>query len=518
MPNSTRASASSRAPTATADLRALKLEKLRRLELRNERFADFIPKTSPEFKTPKHLGPLLSLFERVARGEPVRACVSVPPQHGKTEGLLHGIAWLLRRDPTQSYAYATYQQDQSNDKSDRCRALTQRAGAALSPTRATLLQWRTTAGGGCMFTSIGGPLTGQNGRVIIFDDPYKNRDAALSEATRRAVWSFFQSAVLTRGQEGMSVIVVHTRWVEDDLIGKLSQRGGWEVLNLPFLMREDGSPATRDGGYADAVQVLNPRDESGFGWTLEGARRHLIDLDEAVAEALYQGRPRRRVDGALWSWENLTPWRVEVEPPRSTCSVYVDPNQASEAAAATADNAGIVTVARGIDGRAYVLDDASGYVGVDTWTERAVAAYRKHKAHSICIEADGGGELNRKAIEAYLLGEALERSKRERRHVDPERILIRLVRVGARGDKRGRAETARTLYGDPKAGRPSMVSHVGYHDHLEQSLTSHDFATTSKSPGAIDALSLGLADLLLSRHATAPARTTILRTERTAGW
>lgn len=516
MQSSTRGSGSSRA--SPADLRALKLEKLRRLEVRAERLARFIPRVSEGFGAPEHLRPLTDLFERVARGERVRACISVPPQHGKTETLLHGLAWLLRRDPSQSYAYATYQQDQSNDKSDRARTVAQVAGVALSPTRATLLQWRTTAGGGCLFTSVGGPLTGQNGRAIIFDDPYKNRDAALSEASRRAVWSFFQSAVLTRGQEGMSVIVVHTRWVEDDLIGKLSQRGGWEVVNLPFLMRADGSPATRDAGYADAVQVLNPRTADGFGWTLEGARKHLIDLDEAVAEALYQGNPRRRADGALWSWENITPWRVEVEPPRSTCSVYVDPNQSSDAAALKADNAGVVTIARGIDGRAYVLDDASGYVGVDTWAERSVTAYRKHRAHSICIEADGGGELNRKAIEAYLLSEALERSKRERRHVEPERILIRLVRVGARGDKRGRAETARTLYGDPRAGRPSMVSHVGYHDRLEQSLTSHDFATTSTSPGPIDALSLGLADLLLGKTATAPARTTILRTERTAGW
>ena len=493
-------------------------ERERRQRKRSELLAEYIPRVSPEYGTPKHLRPILDLFRRIACGEQVRACVSVPPQHGKTETLLHGIAWLLGQDPSKSYAYATYQQDQSNDKSDRCRALARKAGVALSDTRATLLQWRTTAGGGCMFTSIGGPLTGQNGRAIIFDDPYKNRDAALSEATRRAVWSFFQSAVLTRGQEGMSVVVVHTRWVEDDLIGKLSRRGGWEVVNLPFLLCADGSPAPRDGGYADAVDTLNPRGEDGFGWSLEGARRHLVDLDEAVAEALYQGRPRRRVDGALWSWDNLTPWRVEVEPPRSTCSVYVDPNQASEAAASTADNAGIVTIARGTDGRAYVLDDASGYVGVDTWAERAVTAYRKHRAHSICIESDGGGDLNRKAIEAFLLGEALERSKRERRHVEPERILIRLVRVGARGDKRGRAETARGLYGDPKSGRPSMVSHVGNLDDIEQLLTTHDFATTSKSPGPIDALSLGLADLLLSRHVAAPARTTILRTERTAGW
>ena len=96
------------------------------------------------------------------------------------------------------------------------------------------------------------------------------------------------------------------------------------------------------------------------------------------------------------------------------------------------------------------------------------------------------------------------------RHVEAERIPVRLVRVGARGDKRGRAETARHLYGDPTTGRPSAVSHVGHHERLETSMTSHDFATTRRSPGDLDALSLGLAELMLThpnttKNTSAPA-------------
>lgn len=108
------------------------------------------------------------------------------------------------------------------------------------------------------------------------------------------------------------------------------------------------------------------------------------------------------------------------------------------------------------------------------------------------------------------------------RHVEAERIPVRLVRVGARGDKRGRAETARHLYGDPTTARPSAVSHVGHHERLETSMTSHDFATTRRSPGDLDALSLGLAELMLSSSLApateAPPRPIITKNVRTAGW
>lgn len=492
-------------------------ERVERLETANA--SDFVPLVSPQFHRPDHLAELYEVFERIGRGERVRACVSVPTQHGKTEAILHFVAWMLKRRPTWPLIYATYQQDQSDDKSHRARALARAAGVDLAADRQNLLMWRTSAGGGAVFTSIGGPGSGQPAAVGILDDPYKDQPDAMSEARRKHVRAWFSSVLFQRGQEGMSLLVVHTRWLEDDLIGDI-ERGrygsDWEIINLPMLSEQDGDgrwiPSPRP--YDTATRVLNPRrempDGRAFGWTLEGARKQLRDLPEADAEAMAQGRPRKRVDGALWSWAHITPWRLATEPPRSRCEVFVDPNASDEAHAAKADDAGVVTIARGIDGRAYVLDDASGHMGVDGWPARAVAAYRKHHAHAIVAESDGGGAMVEKTIRAWLLAEAQERAKMTGRHVEAERIPVRLVRVGARGDKRGRAETARHLYGDPTTGRPSAVSHVGFHSRLETSMTEHDFATTRRSPGDLDALSLGLAELMLThpnttKNTSAPA-------------
>ena len=501
--NSTAASLNSKPPRSTdaaAELRALKVEKLRRLQLRAESLGDFIPRVSPGMVRPHHLAPVLALFERIRRGERVRVCLSVPSQHGKSETVLHALAWLLSSRPTWPLIYLTYQQDQSDDQSHKARDIARRANVALSPDRQNLRMWRTALGGGCLFTSVDGPGAGQPAKVAVVDDPYKNREKALSAAVRRAVKSAFTSVVLQRGQEDMSVVVVHTRWLEDDLIGNIA-RGefgdDWEVINLPMLGVEDADgkvvPAPRP--YDTATRVLNPRrllpDGRAFGWTLAGAQKFLRELPEHDAESMAQGRPRRRVDGALWSWEHLTPWRRDEAPPLSRTIVAVDPNASDEAAAAKADDAGVVTLARGADGRAYVLADASGKMGVDGWAARAVAAFRRLDASAIVAEANNGGAMVERTIRAYLLTEALRLGHRE-----PDPVTVKLVKV--KGDKRGRAESARDLYGDPATGTPSMVSHVGHHPRLEESMTTHDFATTSRSPGDLDALSLGLADLVLS--------------------
>jgi len=457
---------------------------------------------------PDHLAPVLALFERIARGERVRACVSIPSQHGKSQTVLHALAWLLVRRPTWPLIYLTYQQEQSDDQSHKARGIARAAGVDLAADRANLRMWRTSAGGGCLFTSVDGPGAGQPAQVAVVDDPYKNRAAALSGAVRKQVRDTFSSVVLQRGQETMSVVVVHTRWLEDDLIGDI-ERGefgeGWEVVNLPMLAEPDGAGGwmPSPSPYATATRVLNPQralpDGRVFGWTLEGARRLLLSLPEHDAESMAQGRPRRRVDGALWQDGDIA--RLDGAPPLSRVVVFVDPNQASEGNASKADDAGIVTLARGQDGNVYVLGDASRRMGVETWAAVAVAEYDAHNAAEIVLEGDGGGELNAQAIRAHLLAEASERSRREGRYVAPRVVPVRVVKVGARGDKRGRCETARALYGDAKSGRVSRVYHVGRHHRLERSMTTHDFATTSRSPGDLDALSLGLSTLVLEPDA-----------------
>lgn len=448
---------------------------------------EFIPRVSPTHVEPDHLAPVLSIFERIAAGERVRACVSVPPQHGKTETVLHALAWLLSRRPSWRITYATYQQDQSDDKSYTARDIARRAGVELVADRQNLRMWRTARGGGCLFTSVDGPATGQGAQLFVIDDPYKGRTEAMSSTTRAHVERWVAGTVLMRGQEDMSVVVIHTRWVEDDLIGRIAagQYGdGWEVVNLPMLADADGTPSARP--YATATRVLNPRrtlpDGRTFGWTLDGARKQLNDTPEAEAEALCQGKPRKRVDGALWRWSWVDTARVAKAPDLRRVVVAVDPATTSHD---ESDETGIVVAGIGYDGRGYILADESGRYRPEEWARRVASAFAAHKADAVIAEGNQGGEMVASVLRAC----------------GSSALPVRTVHA-SRG-KATRAEPVAVLY---EQGR---VSHVGALARLEDQLTTWDPAASRGSPDRLDALVYALTELMTARAESnaAPPRT-----------
>ena len=269
---------------------------------------DFIPRVSPQFSRPVHLAPLVRLFERAVAGEPVRAVVSAPPQHGKTEAMLHGIAWALTRDPSLPMAYATYGASLSESKSKRARGLVREAGVELSGDSESASEWLTRAGGGLRATGVGGSLTGHPAKIVLVDDPYKNRVDAESGAYRRRVEDWFEDVAKSRLAPGGSMIVWATRWTPNDLSGKLIS-DGWEYVRLPAIedasleafeavekaLREATSPVVEEalrGELARAferLRVLWP--ERWAGRVMELLERRSNPYTWA---SLYMGSPRPR--------------------------------------------------------------------------------------------------------------------------------------------------------------------------------------------------------------------------------
>ena len=114
-------------------------------------------------------------------------------------------------------------------------------------------RWQLTTGGGMMTVGVGGPFTGYGFDLLIIDDPVKNREEANSPTQRQHLWDWWQSTARTRLEPGGSIIVVTTRWHEDDLVGRLlgdeyteEQAVGdqWEHIRLPALA-EPGDPLGR---------------------------------------------------------------------------------------------------------------------------------------------------------------------------------------------------------------------------------------------------------------------------------
>lgn len=199
---------------------------------------DFVNTVSVKFETPAHLAPIADLFERAARGEPVRACISLPPRHGKTELLLHSLAWRLRKDPATRLAYASAVARLAHKKSARARTLTERAGVRLANDSRSKSDWRTTCeDGGLWAVGAGGQINGEGFDLVLVDDPHKGRAEAESPIIRDRIHSWLKADCLPRLEPSGSVIVCHTRWHQDDLIGRLAQEG-WELVTLPAISKK----------------------------------------------------------------------------------------------------------------------------------------------------------------------------------------------------------------------------------------------------------------------------------------
>jgi predicted phage terminase large subunit-like protein len=100
-------------------------------------------------------------------------------------------------------------------------------------------RFHTKQGGVYIASGVLGSLTGLGANILLIDDPIKNREEADSQGQRDKIWDWYTSTALTRLEKDGAIILIQTRWHEDDLAGRLLAQGGWEHLDLPAIAIED---------------------------------------------------------------------------------------------------------------------------------------------------------------------------------------------------------------------------------------------------------------------------------------
>src|SRR5690625_2560016 len=232
---------------------------------------DFIAQ-SPNRDAPHHLKPLTDLFEQIRAGGQVNALLSVPPQHGKSETVLHGLVWLMLAQPEKRHAYASYAQSFTRDQVIIANRVAEQHN--LPRDRSTLDRWGTPEGGGVTWTSRGGPLTGRPvDGLLLIDDLLKDRLEANSALIRRRAMDWLSATAFTRRHPSASTLVIATRWHLDDPTGQLARTAGWEIINLPAI-NPDGTALWPEARPLD--------------W-LQEQRAAMLPADW---HALYMGEPR----------------------------------------------------------------------------------------------------------------------------------------------------------------------------------------------------------------------------------
>ena len=253
---------------------------------------DFIQRTKADYKVAPHHKLIASYLEAVERGEIDRLMIFTPPRHGKSEIVSRRFpAWYLGRNPNKQIIAASYNSDLAGDFGRDVRNLVADEiyhnifGVSLRQDSKAADRWNTQNGGAYIAAGVGSGITGRGAHVGVIDDPIKDRKEAESLTVRNNIWHWYTSTFYTRLMPGAAVILMMTRWHEDDLAGRLIKAmstGGdqWVILSLPAIA-EIGDPLERSEGAA-----LWPE-----WYSVEGLKRIKEAIGSSEWAALYQQRP-----------------------------------------------------------------------------------------------------------------------------------------------------------------------------------------------------------------------------------
>lgn len=204
---------------------------------------------SPEEKL--FLAPYIELMasklEACRLGKIKRLIINLPPRYLKSHcASVSFPTWLLGHAPGKKVICASYGQELANKLALDSRRLMMSPmyqsifSTRLSPEKRATDDFRTTAQGGRMATSVGGALTGMGADFLIIDDPQKP-DEALSDVQRKKCIDWFENTLRSRlnSKTDGCIILIMQRLHQNDLAGHLIEQGGWEVLSFPAIAETD---------------------------------------------------------------------------------------------------------------------------------------------------------------------------------------------------------------------------------------------------------------------------------------
>lgn len=380
----------------------------------------------PGYRDAAHHRLIARKLEAVERGKIDRLMIFMPPRHGKSMLASEFFpSWYLGRNPSHYVVAATYSQDLADDFGRKVRNQIADPvfgsifpGVELKDGSASVKRFHvdgpadtvTTGQSGAYFAvGVGGPLTGRGAHLLLVDDPVKNRAEADSETVRRRLRDWYTSTAYTRLMPGGRIVVIQTRWHEDDLSGWLLRehaQEGWDVLDLPAISNDGAAlwPESYPIARLEKIRAaVGPRD-----WS-----------------ALYQQQPTPDT-GDYFKRDWLRPVSTGQMPARDTLRIY----GASDYAVTDKGGDWTVHIVIGVDpdGRLYVLDLWREQAAADVWVETFCDLVAKWKP------SEWGEETGQ--IKASV-GPFLERRMRERK------VYAYRRQFPTKGDKAVRAQSVR---------------------------------------------------------------------------
>ena len=230
------------------------LEARKRMQLCQDDFLSFIAAVDPNYKFGLHLKRLGDLLMDVEKDVKNRIAVSMAPRMGKSQMIsIYYPAWYLGKHPDHKVIVASHTADLAVVMARKVRNLINTPeyrkifpNTAIASDAKAAAQWNTTKGGEYFAIGVGGALAGRGAHLIIADDPLSEQDIKAGNTTSLdTAYEWFSAGLRTRLMPGGKICVLHTRWHQRDLIGRLLKdsamnEGGdkYEAFEFPAILNE----------------------------------------------------------------------------------------------------------------------------------------------------------------------------------------------------------------------------------------------------------------------------------------
>ncbi|MFL0584705.1 phage terminase large subunit [Solibacillus silvestris] len=244
-----------------------------------------------QYKHFRHTELVCDVLQRIADGEQLSVLIEMPPRHGKSMTVSETFpSFYLAKNPTKRVITAAYSDGLAKkfgrlNRNKFGEFANDLFGIKLSESNSAIKDWGIQdMNGGMIATGIGGSITGQGADLMIIDDPIKNAKEANSQVIRDNIWDEWESTLSTRLHDGASLIVIMTRWHEDDLIGRLLARSPreWIRLRLPAIAEDEDDLLGREVGEALCPEL---------GFNEQWAEQKKTEVGSRTWASLYQQRP-----------------------------------------------------------------------------------------------------------------------------------------------------------------------------------------------------------------------------------
>ena len=405
-------------------------------------FADFCRYIDPEQPPAKHHLLICDVADRIVSGDCKRVMLFMPPGAAKsTYATIRLPVYYLAKHTKKGVICASYNDTLATNFGKKTRNLIRQPETQVLFNNFELTQdsqakgeWETNNGGFYFSVGIGGGVTGRRADLGIIDDPIRGRKDADSELMRDNCWSWYLDDFRTRLKPEASIIIIMTRWHEDDLAGRIlpenwSGESGeieskdgekWEVISLPAEAQENDVLGRQPGEW------LWPEWFTHVWW--EQTKKTVTQQGYRSWSSLYMQMPSDD-EGAYFKREWFKRFDLGEEPETSNY-------QSSDFATKDSDGDYTELGIFGVDAenKLWVLDWWYKQATTDVWIDAQLDQYKEYNGYASFGET---GQI-RRAVEPF-----------QKMRSQARRIYPRFEWIVRSGDK---AAMARSFQGMASAG------------------------------------------------------------------